>query len=140
MLTEQDFIWKEHHENNINTNPLGEYYCIVDCGDYARKYSIVPQYPSNDGITVRLIDDPEYYILFESRGKKATEADRGQVFYEMCNFDDYLFDNPSFIRVFTTIEAAKSRAYIQYKAIFGYVLSHIEQNVEIATQNHFCVK
>lgn len=140
MLTEKDFVWKEHYSNNINTNPLDEYYCIVDCGNYARKYGIVPQYPSKDGVTVSLKDDPEYYILFESRGNKASDTDRNKLFYEMCNFDDYLFENPSFIRVFKTLDEAKKRAYVQYKTIFGYVLSHIEANTELATQHHFSVK
>lgn len=140
MLTEKDFVWKEHYENNINTNPLGEYYCIIDCGNYAKKYGIVPQYPSKDGVSISLKDKPEYYVLFEANGRKATKADKNKMFYEMYNFDDYVFENTSFVRVFTTLEDAKSRAFFQYKMIFGYVLSHIEANTELATQHHFCVK
>lgn len=140
MLDREDFIWKKHYENNINTNPLGEHYCIVDCGDYARKYSIVPQYPSDDGICVKMSEPPEYYILFESRGRKASDADKTKPLYEMYHFDDYLFENSSFIRVFKTLEEAKKRAYVQYKTIFGYVLSHIEPNTALATKHHFCVK
>ena len=140
MLTEKDFVWKEHHENNIDSNPLGEYYCIVDCGTYARKYSIVPQYPSKDGICVDRSQEPEYYILFETSGHKATKFDRESSFYQYCHFDDYMFERESFIRVFTTLEDAKKRAYTQYTHIFGYVLSHIENNTELATQHHFVVK
>ena len=140
MLTEKDFIWKEHHENNISTNPLGEYYCIVDCGSYAKKYGIRPQYPSKDGVCVNLNQEPEFYILFETNGHKATERDRDGSFYEYCNFDDYLFERESFIRVFKTLDEAKKRAYVQYKTIFGYVLSHIEANTDLATQHHFSVK
>jgi hypothetical protein len=140
MLQKDDFIWKEHHENNIADNPLGEYYCIVDCGNYARKYSIVPQYPSKDGFCINMSEAPEYYILFEARGNKASDEERQKTFYEMCHFDDYVFEHESFIRVFKTLDEAKDRAYVQYRAIFGYVLPHIEKDVNSATKHHFVVK
>ena len=139
MLEKQDFIWKEHFANNIPTNPLEEYYCIIDCGNNARKYSIIPQYPSDDGISEKTSEKPECYVFFESIGRKATENDKKNFFYNYIQFDGYIFDKASFIRVYKTLDEAKERAYVQYKAIFQYVLSHIERNTDLATQHHFCV-
>lgn len=139
MLCENDFIWQEHFENNIPNNPLGEYYCIIDVGNHARKYSVVPQYPSKDGICVNRDCEPEYYVLFESCGHKANIQERQDPFYQSYHFNGYVFGHNSFIRVFKTFEDAKKRAYIQYKSIFGYVLSHIEPDIETATKNHVCV-
>ena len=140
MLKENDFIWKEHNANNIKQNPLDEWYCLVDTCICARKYSIVPQYPSDDGVLIKPNSDPEYYILFESTGKKASEEEQNEWYYKSSNFDGYLFNNKSFIRVFKTKEEAEKRAYYNYKMIYGYVLSHIEKDVEKATFNHFVVK
>jgi hypothetical protein len=138
MLQEKDFVWKEHYENNMNTNPLQEWCCIIDVGDTARKYSIVPQYPSKDGICVDHSCDPEYYILMEAIGRKATDEDKNSFVYQYSNYDGYMFNTPSLVRVFTDMESAKKRAYVQYKAIFGFVLSHIT-DIDNATKNHFVI-
>lgn len=139
MLNLCDFIWKKHYENNMLTNPISCYYCIIDCGTHARRYSIMPQYPSSDGISENRTIDPEYYILFESTGHKATEVEKCQPFYEMCHYDDYLFSGESFIRVFTSLDDAKRRSYAQYKAIYGYALSHVVKDAEENTKHHFSV-
>jgi hypothetical protein len=140
MLAEKDFIWHERHENNISTNPLGEYYCIVDFGDGARKYAIRPQYPSKDGVVIDRTSDPELFILFEATGRRATDEDKSYPFYSSVHCNDYLFHHESFIRAFKTMEEAKARAYVQYRAIFGYVLSHMNQDIDEATKQHFCVE
>ena len=139
MLNLCDFVWKKHYENNILTNPMGCYYCIIDCGTHARRYSIVPQYPSTDGVSVNRSVSPEYYILFESTGHKATEIEKSQSFYDMCHYDDYVFEGDTFIRVFTSLDEAKRRAYTQYKAIYGYVLSNVVKDIEESTKHHFSV-
>lgn len=141
MLNIEDFIWKEHKANNISTNPLEEWYCIVDLGNgNAKKYSIKPQYPSKDGICINSDDKPEYYIFFESNGSLATEKDKKSFTYKSCNYDGYIFEMETFIRVFTSLEDAKNRAYYNYKAIFGYCLSHITDDVEKATKEHKVIK
>ena len=139
MITEKDMEWHEHYENNIPTNPLGEYYCIIDVGESARKYGIAPQYPSSDGVIIDSTKEPELFILFEAIGRKATDEDRKEIFYDSINYDDYVFENERFVRAFRTLEEAKKRAYVQYKAVYGYALSHVCEDVEEATKKHFVV-
>lgn len=148
MLKQEDFKWKEHHSNNIPDNPIDEYYCIIDTGAHARKYSIQEQMANateqcsplqENSYICPDEDEPEYFILFESSGNKATDKDKENMFYKESSFDEYVFGHDTFIRVFKTMEEAKEQAYKQYKAIYGYVLAHIVDDVEEATSNHFCV-
>lgn len=124
-MQEPEFNWKEHFTNNIPSNPLQEWYCIVDVGTHARKYSIEPQYPSTDGVCIDPTAEPELYIFFEATGRKATEEDRKGPFYNSIEYDGYVFEKPSFIRAFKTLEEAKVRAKVQYNAI-KYAMSFIE--------------
>lgn len=126
--------------NNLRENPLEEWYCIVDVGNSARKYGIKPQYPLKDGIYTDVNADPEYYILFESTGRKATENDKNKRFYKNVNFDGYIFDNETFIRVFKNKEDAQKKAYYGYTSVYGYAFSFICDNVQNATSKHFVVK
>lgn len=140
MIEERDFIWKERKVNNIETNPLDCYYCIVDVGDCARIYSIMPQYPVDEqGLTI--LGEPELYIFFEDIAYKSSNEDKKDFFYKNCNYDGYLINgNKCFIRAFKTLEEAKKRAYFQYKAIYGYALSYIVDDINDATKKHFVVK
>jgi len=141
MLTEKDFIWKEHKANNIPTNPLEEYYCLIDLKDCVRKYSIVPQYPEIDTCCIDTKADPELYILFEAVGDRATDEDkeRYSFIYESNNYDGCLFKKKSFVRAYKTMEEAKKRAYLQYRMIYGFALSHIVDDVEASTKDHICI-
>lgn len=140
MIEEKDFIWKERKTNNIPTNPLDCFYCIIDVGDSARLYSIQPQYPLDENC-IKTSDEPELYILFEDVVRKATTEDRDYFFYEESNYDGYVFNgNKYFVRAFNNLEDAKKQAYKQYKAIYGFVLSHIVDDINEATKNHFVVK
>ena len=139
MIKENEFIWKEHKSNNIDTNPLEEIYCIVDIGDSAKKYSIKYQMFEGDGFPMNSKDKAQYYILFETNGKKATTDDKKDWFYKSCHYDNYLFKNETFIKVFTSLEEAKKRAYQQYSHIYGGILKYIVDDVEDATKNHFVV-
>ena len=141
MLKENDFVWKERTTNNIPTNPFECFYCIVDVGDCARLFSIEPQYPlDKDGMTLSN-DEPEFYILFENIAKKATTIDKDDFFYEESHYSGYIFSgNKGFVRAFKTLEEAKRQAFKQYSAIYGFVLSHIVDDVNIATKKHFVVK
>ena len=139
MVKKEDFIWKKHFVNNIETNPLEYYYCIIDTGKGARRYAIQPQYPSEKTGLILDTKNPEYYILFEDIGKKATEEERKNHLYQYNNLDGYIFDGKGLVRVFKTLEDAKERACVQYSAIYGYALNYIGNTEEI-TQNHFVVK
>jgi len=136
MLKEQDFIWKEHMTNNIPSNPLEEYYCLVDTGSCIRKYSIQPQYPEIRNGYVDHSKEPELYIFFEATGRKATDEEKKSMFYEYTNYDGCVFDHKTFIRAYISMIEAKQRAYFNYKAIYGYALSHIVDNVEDSTKDH----
>lgn len=140
MVKFEDFVWKEHKANNIKENPLEEWYCIVDTGNHARKYGVRPQYPLKDGIYTDFNTEPEYYILFESSGRKATEDDKRQWVYKSVNFDGYIFNDETFIRVFKNREEAEKRAYLGYTHVYGYSLSFIVDDIEQATNKHFVVK
>ena len=137
LCKREDMHWKEWRANNIDSNPIEELYCILDCDTYARKYSIVPQYPSTDGVCVYRDQEPEYYILFEASGHKATEEEQQAIFYQQMNYSGYLFKTPSFIRVFKTLDDAKKRAYHQYTAVYGYVASHFDVDID---KSHFFVQ
>ena len=139
MLKEHEFQWIERKTNNIKTNPLDGYCCIIDTEDCARLYIIKPQYPEIKQCCIDSSMDPELYILFEATGHKATEEDKKHVFYDAINYNGYMFSNETFIRAYKTLEDAKARAYINYKMIYGYVLAHIVDNVEDATGKHRCI-
>ena len=139
MIKETDMQWHEHYENNIQTNPIGEYYCIIDLGESARKYGIAPQYPSSNGVVIDRTKEPELYILFEAIGREATDWEKQAVFYNSINYDGYVFEHEKFVRAFKTLEEAKKRAYVQYRAVYGYALSHVCGDVEDATKKHFVV-
>ena len=136
MLKEHELQWIERKTNNIETNPLDGYCCIIDTEDCARLYFIQPQYPEIEKYCINSNANPELYILFEATGHKATEEDKKHVFYDAINYKGYLFNNKTFIRAYKTLEEAKARAYINYKMIYGYVLAHIVDDVEGATSKH----
>lgn len=141
MIRKEDFVWKEHRVNNIDTNPIENIYCIIDVGESARRYSIQPQYPLHkEGYIDTINDKPELYILFEDIGRKATIEEKNNWICKSNLYDDYCFNGKGFIRAFKTLEEAKEQAYKQYIAIFGYALSHIVDDVEDATKKHFVIK
>lgn len=140
MLKIKDFNWTPHYANNIDSNPIEEYYCTIDVGNgHARKYSIQEQYPLIGHFQQDMSQPVQYYILLEAIGHPATDEDKQHIFYGYSNFDDYVFEKSSFIRVYTDLKTAQEGAYEQYKAIYGYVLSHMVDDVEAETQTHFCV-
>lgn len=139
MLKQEDFSWKERKTNNIPTNPLEGYCCIIDTENSARLYIIEPQYPEIDKCCIDRKSNPELYILFEAVGKKATDKDKEHIFYDSINYEGYLFENKTFIRAYKTLQEAQERAYLNYRMIYGYVFSHIINDVEAATANHMCI-
>lgn len=140
MLKLKDFIWKERKINNLSKYPLEEWYCIIDLGNgMAKKYSIKPQYPSNDGICIDYNEKPEYFIFFEANGALATEEDKKSISYKTKNFDGYLFGRETFIRVYTSLDDAKRRAFYNYNHIFGYCLTCIEDSLDKEINKHIVV-
>lgn len=143
-LRSEDLNWKPIYPNNILCNKAeGEYALVLrraeDGTVFGRKYSILFQ----------LAEDPDHlgegciarehrieaYILFEAMLNDVTgpldyppPRRSGSIFHEDSNVtlsDWGVNEYGSFIRAYPTIELAKKRAVIQFKAVFGYALSHL---------------
>lgn len=119
LLEEKDFEWKIKKTNNIKTNPIEYWYTTYHDGDVSRKYYIVPQYTSIDGITINSNSEIELYVYFEARGYKLKDGEK-ECKYDSIG-DGYKYEEGTFKRAFKTIEEAKHRAYMDYCGIYGYV-------------------
>lgn len=124
LLEEKDFEWKIKKINNIESNPIEYWYTTYYKGDSSRKYYIIPQYPSIDGITVDINSEPELYVYFEATGCKLKDKEK-EWKYDSIG-DGYKYGKGTFKRAFKTIEEAKYRAYMDYCHIYGYVMSFFE--------------
>lgn len=137
----EDLNWKPIHPNNLESNPIEGYYCIIlhklnDNTISGRKYSILFQH---EEISMGLIDRSkiERYNLFEKsyssvEGNLDYDAPRKMFTNTFWNDDRTFSDNDinsygSFVRSYDNIEDAKARALGQYKAVYGYALSFIEE-------------
>lgn len=139
MVKLEDMVWHEKCVNNIDENPLEEYYCLIDVGEgCVRKYSIKPQYPLEDDslIIENHSKEPELYILFESRCHYASEKEKKLWYYSFNCVKGCIEDDVVFIRAFKDIEDAKKRAFFQYRAIYGYAFSYVTDSVDEATKEH----
>lgn len=131
MLKEKDFAWHAKRANNIETNPVEYLYCIVNLGGNTGKlYAIKAQYPadSNGLITSK---NPEYYILFETSCSKTLRM-------SPWNFGEYEPNPLHFVRVFKTLEEAKSRAFVQYSHVYLSAAKDVLSKERI--EKHFVVK
>ena len=137
-LTLEDLVWKELHPNNMKSNPLEGYYCLILHKDESgrvsgRKYTITFQYKEIEPGLTSMNSEIEAYILHEKSyinivGPLEHPEPNNDIRWsnDGITFDDYeVNDTGSFIRAFWNIEDAKKRALIQYKAIYGYAMSHI---------------
>lgn len=124
LLGKKDFIWKEKKTNNIESNPLEYWYTTYDNGDVSRLYYIIPQYPSVDDMCVNTYENPELYIYFEAIGTVIAEGEVECKYSGIGN--GYVYGKGSFKRAFKTIQEAKDRAYRDYKMVYGYAMSFID--------------
>lgn len=132
MILEKDFVWHIKKENNISVNPIQAEYCIIDFGyedGKGKLYSIERQYPQDEH-GLKLSDEPELYILYESSCKKTNIS-------SYSTYGEYELLNKHLVRVFKTLEEAKKRAFVQYSHIYHYVMpEHIKKTAD----THFIVK
>lgn len=105
MLEKKDFIWKVSKINNIRTNPIDEYFCIIrdKTSDFAKKYSITFHYPilkDENGLYYRkgtyntleeCISHARYFVVNEVRGRKMTLIEL-ELAREMYSDDEYTKD------------------------------------------------
>lgn len=139
----EDMIWKPIYPNNMRGNGLDGYYCLMlhkgnDGKVSGRKYSIVFQNEEVEKGT-GFVDPNKInaYILFEKVYCEVV----GPLDYPEAQ-EDYapdlwksentlnsadMNDKGSFVYAYDNIEDAKKRAMCQYKAIYGYVLSHMSE-------------
>jgi hypothetical protein len=139
----EDLVWKPIYPNNVISNGIEGYYCLIlhkmkDGTISGRKYSIMFQYAEHDhGFINR--DIIERYNLFEESyseiiGNTDYDAPKEKFDWRKWQSEDRTFSDDdinnkgSFVRSYDNIEKAKERALIQYRAIYGYALSFIEDN------------
>lgn len=142
-LKVEDLVWKPMYPNNMKCNGENGLYTIIytrsTAGhiDSCRKYTILYQSPEvkpGSGMV-----DPDYadkYILFE----KSYPEVFGEPYYEgpyeseppdlwRCKGRTFsstdMNDYGGFVYAYDNLEHAMMRAETQYKAIFGYALSHL---------------
>lgn len=140
----EDMAWKSIYPNNMRGNGLDGYYCLMLHKDKegkvsGRKYSIVFQNEEVEKGT-GLVNPNKIngYILFEKVYREIV----GPLDYPEA-LEDYapdlwhsentlsssdMNDKGSFVYAYDNLEDAKKRALCQYKAIYGYVLSHMVED------------
>lgn len=136
-----DLVWKPVYPNNMKGNGLDGYYCLMLYKDKegkvsGRKYSIIFQHEEVEKGT-GLIDSNKIngYILFEKVYREIigdldypeAQEDYAPDLWKSTNTlsSSDMNDKGSFVYAYDNIEDAKNRALCQYKAIYGYVLSHM---------------
>lgn len=122
--------WKIKKVNDIETNPLDCYWAVGYVNTYPRLFTIVEQYPSEDGYTIKENDKPELYVLFESLNIRdisnvfVTEEEVKE-WKHAQKFGNFWANNRGiFIRAFKTLEEAKARAEIQISSIQNVINHH----------------
>ena len=142
-LKAEDLVWKPMYPNNMSCNGETGMYSIVSFINTdgtisnCRKYTILFQHPEIEP-GAGLVDN-EYvdkYILFE----KSYPVVHGGAYYEgpyeseppdlwRCKGRTFsstdMNDYGRFVYAYDKLEHAMMRAETQYKAIFGYALSHL---------------
>lgn len=145
-LKPEDLVWKPIYPNNILSSEMIGYYTLVlrkdsDGRIYGRKYSILFQKEENpehlgEGVLASHADT-ELYILLEknyydvsgpldypepvkSGYSLSPQSEQGNTFHSY-GVNDY----GSFVRADPTLELAKKRAVVQFRAVFGYAMSHL---------------
>lgn len=142
-----NMVWKPIYPNNMKCNGIDGYYCLMLHKDKegkvsGRKYSIVFQNEEVEKGT-GLVNPNKIngYILFEKVYREivgpldypeATDREPLDLWHynenENTLHSSDMNDKGSFVYAYDNIEDAKKRALCQYKAIYGYVLSHMVED------------
>lgn len=146
-LKVEDLNWKPLYANNCVHSEKEGIYCLVlhenGDGTYAgRKYTIYNQLPvREDGVT-EYGEEPELFILFEMGYNRVAEKEHpdptktsdADLIHEMTskheddlehltNLEINSYGN--FVRAFKNIDDAKKAVVNQYKAVYGFAMSHM---------------
>lgn len=143
-LKPEDLVWKPIYPNNILSNEIMGYYTLVlrkdsDGRVYGRKYSILFQKEEDPEHLGKGVLPPhartELYILlvkgyYDVSGPLdyPEPAEGGyspfSQFEQESTFHSYgVNDYGRFVRAYPTLELAKKRATVQFRAVFGYAMS-----------------
>ncbi len=134
-LTADRLTWKPYFPNNMLQNGQEGWYCVLQKGDHARKYTITFQYPLDEEGLSRPDWGIDRYILFEKlyfdlKGPLTYPEPHEDDSWEMLTAADDLNDFGGFVYAHRTLEDAKKRALRQWQAVFGYALSHLIEDGE----------
>lgn len=126
-LTAEDLDWRPYYPNNMPQNGQEGWYCVIQDGDHARKYTIKFQYPLVDGAS-RPDLGVDRYILFQKlyHGLEGPLEYPGpapdfDIFHSPCDINSF----GDFVYAHKTLEDAKRQVVWQWQAVFGYALSHL---------------
>lgn len=136
----EDLIWKPIYPNNLIENEIVGYYALLlihhENGPVSgRKYSILFQYKEIEKGTGCVTKDIECYILFEKTLGEIIgpldyppprEYEAGLPWNKDITLNDGgVNDYGGFVRAYWNIKDAKNRALVQFRATYGYAMSHL---------------
>lgn len=131
VLKKEEFIWRELHPNNMQSNPLKGYYALIKASEkHYRKYTIL-MHKQTDETGLVLESGRIYYVLLEKHYHDVEEElaipepmtdETKRNIWEKGNIDCMVNDYGSFMAIYDDLESAKNRAYIGYAHIFGYLI------------------
>ena len=98
--------WKEQKVNDIESNPVGCWYTIGECGTVRRFYKIVPMSKCD---TRGMVTDENHYFCL----------------YEACGIES---DNVSLVAIYESLDDAKERAKMQLLVINNIIKTYCPQN------------
>ena len=142
--TAEEMQWKPLYPNNMTCNGLDGYYCLmfykhkdgtISCRKYTIEFQFKEVIPGSGFIDTKEIDR---YVLFEKiyprvegplEYPEPTEDWFGHVDDTANTLNTYDVNSyGSFVYAYDSLELAKQRAYTQYRHIYGYVLSFLDEN------------
>ena len=138
-MTEVDLEWKPYYPNNMLQNGQEGWYCVLQNGSHARRYTILFQYPMDEEGYIHSEQGVDRWILFE---KLYHDLDGPLVYPEPFPCDpwpeasaaDELNDFGQFHYACRSLEQAKGQALRCCQMVFGYALSHLLEDEEEETQ------
>ena len=100
--------WKEQKVNDIESNPIGCWYTIGECGTLRRFYKIIPM--SKCDTKGMVIDENHYFCL-----------------YEACGIES---DKVSLVAIYESLDDAKERAKMQLLVINNIIKNYCPEAKE----------
>lgn len=137
-LRPEDLEWKPYYPNNMLQCGQEGWYCVIQGpnGEFARKYTIVFQYPENEDCAACPNQGIDRYILYE----RCYSGNNGPIAYPEPSRESAGPSSPAlgvndfgrFVYAHKTLEQAKKRALSSYQAVYGYAMSHLLEPEEDA--------